>query len=174
MKYKIQNITHTHKNDGALDSWWWEELTYAIAIKFWHEGHGGGGVWWRHNLKSVGHVYLTFLFFETLTLFFQTHTSDWRWRIRTVPVGIPKSNFPQFKLMCVGGKFDVTLGTQKRLCVQILTLLYGAPLSVWTRATGNHRGNRKYVRSTSVNVSYIREIPPRGGCPWITPAGLVR
>jgi hypothetical protein len=53
-----------------------------------------------------------------------------RWRIRTVPVRIPKSNFPQFKLMCVGGKFDVTLGTQKGLCVQILTFLYGAPLSV--------------------------------------------
>ena len=29
-------------------------------------------------------------------------------------------------------------------------------------------------RGSSVNVSYIREIPPRGGCPWITPAGRVR
>ena len=30
------------------------------------------------------------------------------------------------------------------------------------------------VVETQVNVIYIREIPPRGGCPWITPAGLVR
>lgn len=27
---------------------------------------------------------------------------------------------------------------------------------------------------TSVNFIYIREIPSRGVCPWITPAGLVR
>ena len=32
----------------------------------------------------------------------------------------------------------------------------------------------KIFPTPSVNVSYIREIPPRGGCPWITPAGRVR
>ena len=50
-----------------------------------------------------------------------------------------------------------------------------SPMSMVSRvANGAEARSTGQLNTTSVNFIYIREIPSRGVCPWITPAGLVR
>ena len=66
-----------------------------------------------------------------------------RWRIRKLPVRIPKSHFPQLNLICAGVTFDVTAGARQ------------SGLNFWSGGVAlccRHENKWRRIRNGIINV----------------------